>query len=190
VSTETKARDAAIADRRATLEGEIVVRRTRLESARKKNIPDDPDWTDWITHLEAQVHEAETTLARFESVLQMRRVEDAWRALDKDFAIQSAHALVEAIRAAGGPHALRVWAKAGTGVRVYFPENIGYLDVGEDGSVSDVTRGRLHFQASGLFPAWARAVREGRRAYAAQLGERLAAHGEARATVAEKIRNP
>lgn len=185
---ESAARTAAVAAEQARLDAEVDARQAKLDAARRKPITDDPDWDEWLAHLAQRVEEAKARADGYRAMQREYTAREAASALDQSFARQSAEALVAAIRAAGGPSQLRVWSKPGTGVRVYFPAEIGYLDVGQDGSVSETNRGKLHFNESGLYPAWKRAVREGRRAYLAQLGERLAAHGEARAARVAGVR--
>jgi hypothetical protein len=180
-TSETAARAAAVAAEQARLDAEVDARQAKLDAARRKAITDDPDWEEWLAHLAQRVEEAKADAAAYRTMQRERAAGDAASALDRTFALESAEALVAAIRAAGGPSQLRVWTKPGLGVRVYFPGAIGHLDVGQDGSISEVSRGKLHFAESGLYPAWKNAVREGRRAYMQQLGARLAAHGEARA---------
>ena len=165
--------------------------RARLTTAEGTD-SDDPDWGEWLDHLRAQVTKAERGLRAVLRQLDLpteRAVLDAWRELDVAFALQSAEALVVSIRDAGGPTHLRVWSRPGHAPRVYFPGEVGYLTVNQDGSVEEVSRGRLTFVASGLYPAWKRAVRAGRVTYAQALGARLDAHGEARARVAARLRS-
>jgi hypothetical protein len=187
-SSETEARAAAVAEEEARLDGEVRTRQAKLDAARRKPITDDPDWEEWLAHLAARVEEAKADAARYRAMQRERAAGEAARGLDRTFALQSAEALVDAIRAAGGPSQLRVWTKPGLGVRVYFPGEIGHLTVGEDGSISEASRGKVHFLESGLYPAWRKAVREGRRAYLQQLGARLEAAGEARAARVAEVR--
>ena len=187
-SSETEARAAAVAEEEARLDGEVRTRQAKLDAARRKPITDDPDWEEWLAHLAARVEEAKADAARYRAMQRERAAGEAARGLDRSFALQSAEALVDAIRAAGGPSQLRVWTKPGLGVRVYFPGEIGHLTVGEDGSISEASRGKVHFLESGLYPAWRKAVREGRRMYMQQLGARLEAAGEARAARVAEVR--
>jgi len=187
-SSETEARLAAVAEEQARLDAEVKARQAKLDAARRKPITDDPDWEEWLDHLAGRVEEAKADAARYRAMQREREAVEAVRGLDRDVALRSAEVLVAAIRAAGGPSQLRVWTKPGVGVRVYFPGEIGYLSVGSDGSVSETSRGKLHFAESGLYPAWKKAVREGRRAYLQQLGARLEAAGEARAARMDAVR--
>jgi hypothetical protein len=187
-TSETAARAAAVAAEQARLDAEVDARQAKLDAARRKAITDDPDWEEWLAHLAQRVEEAKADAAAYRTMQRERAAGDAASALDRTFALESAEALVAAIRDAGGPSQLRVWTKPGLGVRVYFPGAIGHLDVGQDGSISEVSRGKLHFAESGLYPAWKKAVREGRRMYLQQLGARLAAHGEARAARVAGVR--
>ena len=168
-TSEASARAAALEETQARLDAEVDARQAKLDAARRKPITDDPDWDEWLAHLAQQVEKARAAAAAHRA---LRQASTAGDAVGRDFALQSAEALMDAIHAAGGPR-LRVWSKPGTGVRVYFPGEIGYLSVGQDGSVSETSRGKLHFNESGLYPAWRKAVREGRRVYLEQLGERL-----------------
>src|SRR5574343_491133 len=65
-------------------------------------------------------------------------------ALDHEHAMRHGAALAEGITAKG--------------VRVYFPGEAGYLSVGPDGSVSEVSGRYRTFAESALDPAWKRAV--------------------------------
>ena len=164
--------------------------RARLATAEGTD-SDDPDWGEWLDHLRAQVTKAERGLRAVLRQLDLpteRAVSDAWRELDVAFALQSAEVLAVSIRDAGGPAQLRVWSRPGHAPRVYFPSEVGYLTVNQDGSIEEVSGGRLTFVASGLYPNWKRAVRAGRTAYVQALGPRLHAHGEARSAAASRIR--
>jgi hypothetical protein len=146
---------------------------------------DDPDWRE---HLQELLARAQADLRSAHALSAASAVNQAWRGLDQKHELANAEALAEAIRAAGGPKTLRVWRKDGVGTRIYFPGEVGFLTVSADGSVSEKLRGRLTFQVSGLYPAWARAVKAGRSAYMASLGDRLHAMGQARVKTAERVR--
>lgn len=103
-------------------------------------------------------------------------------ALDHEHAMRHGAALAEGINAQGGPH-VRVWGIPAKGVRVYFPGEAGYLSVGPDGSVSEVSGRYRTFAESALYPAWKRAVRAGREVYRAGLLARLTAHDAERVAI-------
>lgn len=177
-------RDGSAAKSVEELEADLV--RLRQKLAR---LGDDPDFVEYVQDMEQRLVEArraEDSASRFGVEA---RVHEAWRELDRTFAVQSAEILAAAIRDAGGPNTTRAWSKPGVGARVYFPGEAGYLTVEQDGSVSELSRGRLTFVESAFYPNWKRAVRAGRKAYMQGLDARLDAHGEARAAAAAQIRN-
>lgn len=188
-SAEARLRDAAVAAEEARLGQEVETRRVRLQKAETKHVQDDPDWDDWLAHLRARVDEAALALTHYRAGIRERQGAEALVALDHDHAVASAKELVDAIVAAKGPSGIRVWARPGHDVRVYFPGEVGYLTVHTDGSVGETARGRLTFMESGLYPAWRRAVRAGRAAYAAGAAARDVAHGRARVARLAEVRD-
>jgi len=72
---------------------------------------------------------------------------------------QKAEDLSRLIKKHGGPDRLTVWHKPGVGTRIYWPGELGFLSIGQDGSVSDLSRGRYTFDEYSLYKGWRRAYR-------------------------------
>jgi starvation-inducible DNA-binding protein len=84
-----------------------------------------------------------------------RQQEQAGRANAK----QKAELLARLIKKHGGPDRLSVWHKPGVGTRIYWPGDLGFLSIGQDGSVSGLNRGRYTFDEFSLYKGWRRAYR-------------------------------
>lgn len=192
--TERQLRAQAVDTEHAVLAAEVERRIAKLQKARARSVEmadkaEASDWADWLAHLEEQVELAKTQARNYRMGIREREVGDAIRELDHTFALASAQALIDAIRAAGGPQVLSIWTRPGYGVRVYFPGEKNYLVVGTDGSLSDIVRGRRVFDDGAFYPNWRRAIRAGRSAYADTLGERLTDHAQARVALTQRLRN-
>jgi GNAT superfamily N-acetyltransferase len=98
-----------------------------------------------------------------------------------------AEAFVAAMASVKGP-TLRIWTRPGTAeVRVYFPMKFGYLSVGQDGTLSEVSRGQQTLAVSGMWPAWQALYRKAKKIYLEGLDRRIAAEWAAHeAEVAEE----
>jgi ribosomal protein S18 acetylase RimI-like enzyme len=98
-----------------------------------------------------------------------------------------AEALVAAMASVKGP-TLRIWTRPGTAeVRIYFPMKFGYLSVGQDGTLSEMSRGQQTLEVSGMWPAWQALYRKAKKIYLEGLDRRIAAEWAAHeAEVAEE----
>jgi len=189
--TETQLRAEAVDAKHAELAAEVERLEVKLQKARARQaeMSGESHWVDWIAHLKEQVDLAKAQAQDYRRGIREREVAEAVRDLDHAFALESAEALVAAIRAAGGPQMLSVWTRPGYGVRVYFPGKDNYLVMNTDGSPSDIVRGRRVFDEGAFYPNWRRAIRAGKRAYLDTLGERLDAHAKERVALTQRVRN-
>jgi uncharacterized protein YjbI with pentapeptide repeats len=98
-----------------------------------------------------------------------------------------AEAFVAAMASVKGP-TVRIWTRPGTAeVRIYFPMKFGYLSVGQDGTLSEMSRGQQTLEVSGMWPAWQALYRKAKKIYLEGLDRRIAAEWAAHeAEVAEE----
>lgn len=139
---------------RSTIHDEIERLRKRIEKLRKMiddgAVDDDEDVQQLISSLEEKLKRFESSNPEFTAARQRE---------GRDFALRCAEKLVSLIQQEpGAPKQVNAWSREGVGVRVYLPGG-QYLSVGQDGSVSEASRGRATLLWSGLYPAQRKAVR-------------------------------
>lgn len=89
--------------------------------------------------------------SRYRQYTQERKV-----GIDKiinDYQVECAHEFANIVKRLTGINRLNVWEKNGM-VRVYFPGKIGYVVVGQDGTINSTSRGRLTLNTSGMYKSW------------------------------------
>ena len=123
-----------------------------------------------VERAEARVAELERAKAAWDQIARAR----AAHANDFEIAWANAELLADKIQQAGGPRRLRVWGKKGkgTGVRLYWPADLGYVYVSWDGTADTITRGQQTLAISAMYPSWRKAWRDGKAAYLAELAAR------------------
>ena len=94
---------------------------------------------------------------------------------DLERALEHAHRFAAILGKQSGAPRVKVWGKAGIGVRVYFPEPVGFLGVDRGGDLSSTSRGRSTFEPGALYAGWRRAFERAREVYRKDTTERYLA---------------